>query len=127
VDNQLKFDGHIESQVKKANRLLGLIRRSFHYLDNETFCLLYKSLVRPHLEYGHVVYYPRYERQVALLEGVQRRGTKMVSDLRDLPYSERLRRLDLPSLVHRRKRGDLIEAYKYLHGKYKVEPCPFHC
>ena len=125
IDDRLKFDGHIEMQVKKGNELLGLIRHSFHYLDSETFFLLCKSMVCPHLEYRNVVYFHRYERNVAVLEGVQRRGTKMVSALKDLPYNERLRRLNLPSLVHRRKRGELIEVYKYLHGNYKVDPSSF--
>ena len=33
-----------------------------------------------------------------------------------ITYKERLRRLDLPTLVYRRHRGDVIEAYKYLKG-----------
>lgn len=85
--------------------------------------MLYKSLVHPHLEYGHVVYFHRYERQVALIENVQRRGTKMDSGLKDLTYADRLRLLNFPLMAHRR-RGDLIETYKYLHGLYNVEPCP---
>ena len=49
VDNKLKFDIHADNQAKKANSILGLIRRSFTYIDKDSFCMLYKSLVRVHL------------------------------------------------------------------------------
>ena len=124
IDNELKFDIHTEKQVNKANSQLGLIRRSFDTLDKETFINLYKSMVRPHLEYCHAISYPRLERQAKLLENVQRRATKLVPELKDLEYEERLRRLKLPSLRYRRERGDIIEAYKFLHDYYDVENNP---
>ena len=120
VDNELSFDSHIEGQVNKANKLLGLIRRSFDNLEAETFTILYKSLVRPILEYCNVVAHPQFERQRKLLEGVQRRATRMVPQLRGLDYIQRLEKLKLPSLYYRRARGDIIEAYKYLHGLYLI-------
>lgn len=124
IDNELKFDIHVERQVNKANAQLGLIRRSFDHLDKETFLHLYKSLVRTHIEYCNVVASPIYERQMKLLEGVQRRATKLVPGLQNLDYIDRLKALRLPSLYYRRLRGDIIETYKYLHNIYKVENCP---
>ena len=55
------------------------------------------------------------------LEDVQRRATKLLAHLRDKSYPERLRALSLPSLEHRRHRGDMIEVYKYINGFYKVD------
>ena len=57
--------------------------------------------------------------RVEQLEKVQRRATKLVASLRDMTYQERLQALDLPSLVYRRHRGDMIEVYKFIHGIYK--------
>ena len=68
--------------------------------------------------------YPLYERQAKLLEGVQRRATKLIPNLKEMNYNERLKVLKLPSLQYRRVRGDIIEAYKYLHKIYDVSPCP---
>ena len=56
------MDKHVEIQVNKANKILGMIRRAYTYIDKDTMRLLYKSLIRPHLEYGHVVAYPRYDK-----------------------------------------------------------------
>ena len=65
VDKDLKFTQHIESQVKKANRLLGLIRRSFTFMDKECMKQLFTSLVRPHLEFGNVAWAPYLEKSIS--------------------------------------------------------------
>ena len=114
----LKPHDHITQVVKKANQILGLIRRTFTHMDCHLMKMLFTSLVRPHLEYGNVVWHPCYLRDIELIESVQHRATRMIPGMSKLSYEERLRKMDLPTLEYRRKRGDAIEAYKYLHGKY---------
>jgi len=121
IDNNLKFSVQVEKAVSKANQLLGLIKRSFVYIDQQVMKHLYVAIVRPHLEYGNVVWHPRYKKDTDMLESVQHRATRLVPSLRSLNYSERLRAIELPSLMYRRFRGDAIEVYKYLHGLYKVD------
>ena len=55
-DNKLSFDSHIQSTVKKANRILGIIKRAFSHLDKASFIKLGKAMVRPILEYGNVIF-----------------------------------------------------------------------
>ena len=55
------------------------------------------------------------------MEAVQRRATKMVKGLRDTPYEDRLKILDIPALEERWSRGDVIETYKITTGKLKVD------
>ena len=92
--------------------------------DEEMLVLLYKSLVRPHLEYCHAVVYPQYVKHEKMLEAVQRRATRLVPKIRNKEYPERLKKLKLPSLAYRRRRGDMIEVYKYTHIVYKVHVQP---
>ena len=95
-----------------------MIRRSYTYLSCRNFPMLFKGLVRPHLEYAQAVWHPYKKKDIDTIEKVQRRATKQVQGISRLPYSERLKRLNLTTLAYRRRRGDLIETYKILHGKY---------
>ena len=121
VDTELTLEKHIESVV---NRMLGLIRRSYTYTDSQSLLKLYTSLVRPTLEYASAALTPILRRDQILLENVQRRATKLIPELRDRDYEDRLRALKLPSLYYRRARGDMIETYKFTHSIYKTEQEP---
>lgn len=122
VDKELKFHKQTAAAVKKANCSLGLIKKSFALLDHKTLPLLYKSLVRPHLEYGNVAWGPFYKEDAKLVERVQKRATKIIPKLKAMRYEDRLRNLNLPSLQHRRRRGDMIFAYKIMTDKVKINP-----
>jgi len=115
-DRNLSFDTHIQNSINKANKMIGLIKRTFTYLDRDTFLKLYKALVRPHVEYGNVIWHPHLKRQSIAVERVQRRATKLLKECHEMSYSERLLYLNLHSLKGRRLRGDLIEAYKLFNG-----------
>ena len=66
---------------------------------------LYKQMVRPHLEYAVQSWNPSLVRDKFLLEQVQRRATKLISYISELPYEQRLVRLGLTILELRRPRG----------------------
>lgn len=117
-DTKLSFGNHISSKVKKANQMYAMIRRTFRYLDHETFKPLYKAMVRSHLEFASSVFHPYKVADIDLIESVQRRATKQLPGLRNLSYPERLKKLRLPTLAYRRVRGDMIEMYKALSEKY---------
>ena len=57
-DEKLSFDTHIQKSINKANKMVGIIKRTFSFLDKQMFLSLYKSLVRPHLEYANAIWNP---------------------------------------------------------------------
>ena len=115
IDCNLSFRDHINSKVNLANRNLGIIFRTFTFLDEETFLHLYKSLVRPHVEYSTPNWSPYYKKYRIMIENVQRRATKLVTSLKNYSYPERLKKLGLPTLEYRRERADLIQVFKILN------------
>ena len=58
LDGELRFDEHVTRKVRVANAIVGQIRRSFSYLDCNSFRRLYTAFVRPHLEYAQAVWSP---------------------------------------------------------------------
>ena len=118
IDDKLNFETHTSTKINKANSVMGVIRRTFNYMNNRSFMILYKSLVRPILEYANQVWSPQLKKHINAIENVQRRATKTVPGLSEKTYEQRLRDLDLPTLAFRRLRGDMIEVYKQLTDKY---------
>jgi hypothetical protein len=94
-------------------------------MDCTTFKLLYTALVRPHLEYANQVWCPYLKKHIEAIEIVQRRANKHIPGLSSLSYEDRLRKLKLPTLAYRRSRGDMIELYKILTGKYDEDVSNF--
>jgi len=88
---------------------LGALPPDPHYtlihMDKSTFVLLYKAMVRPHLEYANSVWCPFKKGDIENIEKVQKRATKLIISLKKLPYLERLRKLKLPTLKYRRLQG----------------------
>ena len=111
----MSFREHTANKINIANSITGLIRRSFTFRDCESFRNLYCAFVRPHLEYGQSIWSPHLLRDIDAIEKVQMRATKIVDGLQNLSYSERLKKLNLPTLAYRRLRGDLIEMFKHVH------------
>ena len=83
-------------------------------MDKKLFLQLYKILIHSIVDYGIVVWYPSTRKNIQLIENIQKRVTKIVPELKDLPYEERLRMLNLPTLLYRRQRFDLIQIFKII-------------
>ncbi len=77
--------------------------------------------MRPRLEYCVQAWCPYLQKDIAVLEKVQRRATKMILACRTDSYEDRLKYTDLTSLVCRRRRGDMIEVFKLLKGMEKID------
>jgi len=89
-------------------------------LSISSFVLVYKNLVRSHLDYCNCVWNPYRKSNIETLKMFQKRVTKILPKIRHLKYSDRLKKCKLPTLHYRRIRGDMIETYKILTGKYDM-------
>jgi len=118
-DEKLNFSQHISERINKAYSVLWLIRRNFRDIGSAAFVLIYKHLVRSHhLEYNNSVWASYRKSDIDKLEKVQKRATKMIQEMGNFKYPERLRQFELPTLAHRRNRGDMIVTYKLISGLY---------
>ena len=117
ITNNLKPSGHCDKVAGKANKMLGLIKRTITNKNEETIIKLYKALVRPHLEYAQQFWSPYQDNDIEKIEKVQHRATKCIPRLRHMYYEDRIRDIDLFSLKKRRLRGDLIELFKIVTNK----------
>ena len=106
--------------VNKTSRMLGLVRATFTCIDETTLPRLFTTMVHPHLEYGSVIWCRRFQRDKLEVE-IQRRATKLIPNLRSLPYRDRLKAFRLPSLCYCRRLGDMLQVYKILKGIDRLE------
>ena len=125
IDNSLSSSKHCAKAVATANKVLGMINRTYSCKSKENILCLYKSLVRPHLEYCCQIWRPYHQKDIDNIEKVQRRVTRMISECSLLNYSDRLVITGLLSLEMRRLRADLIEVFKIVKGFEKVNSSLF--
>ena len=110
---------------KASNIVIGLIKRNINNRSKEGMLILYKTLVRPLLDYCVQVWKPYLRKDINVLEKIQKRYTKMIDGCKKLNYEQRLSKLNLTTLEERQKRLDMIQVYKILHDNYNVYPKEF--
>ena len=121
ISGDLKPSTQCSKAAGKANCILGMMARTFHYRNKETWLKLYRTYVRPHLEYAIPSWSPWYEQDKKLLEKVQSRAIRMCTNLRGDDYEEKLKNAGLETLEKRRLNYDLTQVWKILHGFDNVD------
>jgi hypothetical protein len=116
VTSNLSWSEHTSYVVKRANKIVYLLSKTFTKTTLAVTAKLIKSYVRPVLEFGHGVWAPNLKRDIDLLESVQRRATRIPFGRNRPEYSERISLMNLPLLSDRRKRGDVILVHQALTG-----------
>ncbi len=110
------YDEHVRNTVLKTARKAGMVLKVFRTRDAEFLKRVFISYIRPSLEYASSVWSSSGVSLNASLERVQRRYTKRICGLKDVPYEQRLCVLGLSTLAKRRLYHDLVLTYKCLHG-----------
>ncbi|XP_028407530.1 uncharacterized protein LOC114530144 [Dendronephthya gigantea] len=114
ITKNLSWSQHVAITVNKANKVLGIIKRTVGPVDKSVFSMLYKSLVRPILEYAVPVWSPYLVKDIQALEKVQRRASRIAlrQKRQDMSYEDRIKILKWSTLEKCRLYLSLIECYK---------------
>ena len=121
ISSSMKPAKQCAAAANSANFALGQMLRSFHYRKKTHLVPLFKTFVRPKLEFAAASWNPWQEGDIKTLEKVQERFVKQLSDVKGSTYEEKVKNAGLSTLKGRRKRGDAIETFKVLNGFSKVE------
>ena len=92
---------------------MGLIRRSYTYLDKNSFRYLFNALVRPHLEYCVSIWYSLLKKDEELIQNVLHCTSKLLPGISNFSYADCL------FAIYRWIKGDMIQVNKILHGEYE--------
>ena len=110
LDSELNFNAHVDQKIKKCNRIIGFIRRLSINLLRDALLTIYKSFVRPHLDYGDILYdEPNNENFQKKIEKVQCRACPAITGAIQETSGTKLHdELGLHSLIKRRWCNKLI-------------------
>ena len=120
VDADLKFHQHIRNTANKAGGLAQNVLKLTVSHTPDFMISIFHSHIRPIIEYCSCVWFTGYRGDIRLLESVQRRWTKRVSNMSNLDYGSRLRALDQFSVHGRLLRADMIQCWKMFHEKCSI-------
>ena len=125
IDNKLKFRNHISAVLKKAYLRSRTLLQKIKTKSSKTWVTVYKSYIRPLLEYATEIWNPHIKKEIIRLEKFQKFFTKKIfwkCHLPNLPYSQRLEYLNISTLEDRRKYLDLLTAFKIIRKETHLNP-----
>ena len=126
ISEDLKWEHHINMVCTKVRRLIDFIYRNLYFHSSPEFLLsIYKSLVRPHLEYCNIVWDPHQKFLQGRLRSVERFGLKVALKCWDwsISYNDLITMAELTPLEIRWIQAKYIFVYKVL---YKLAYLPDH-
>ncbi|XP_065296698.1 uncharacterized protein [Dermacentor albipictus] len=131
ITSTLTWSAHITFIINNANRMLGYIRRNFSKAPSSLKLLLYKTLIRPKLEYAASIWDPHHENLIHSLEMVQNNSVRFILSNynRTASISSMKSSLNLPSLASRRKAFRICLFHKMFHHPHlrsELIPPPRH-
>ena len=81
---------------------------------------VYKSLIRSIIDYLVLVYRTETKKNTQFIENMQRRTTRIIPELRGLAYKQRIEALNLPKLLYRTQKYNMIQISTIIHNLENV-------
>ena len=116
INSDLSWSPHVANLCTKTRKLIGLLYRRFYKsADTKTLLQLYKSFIRPHLEYCSIVWDPYLTKDVETLEKVQRFGLRVCLKNWTMSHDQLLQQANVSSLSVRRAHSKLCHIFKIMN------------
>lgn len=115
IDNKLSWSEQCVSASRRAYAVFYNLKRIFKSPSSIICKRLYTTYIRPHLEYASPVWRPHLQKDQKMLDRVQHAVTRWPLDFKLLQYSDRLKKMNLPSLEARQRRSDLVQTYRIIN------------
>jgi hypothetical protein len=117
IDNNLKFDSHINTLSKELNSRIGLIFRLKQFLPKNTLNFLYKSIIRPKLEYGVVLWGYTYSTHIDIIVKIQKKIARIISNSTPMANSAPIfASLEWMPIQNALKYQTVLYIYKAING-----------
>ena len=122
IDSSQKFHSHIEKLAGMCNGITTNILVCTVCREPEFMMNIYLTHIRPKIDYCSSLWNQGFLGDTRRLERIQRRWTRAVRGLEEVPYSQRLQLLNLFSIQGRLLRSDLIMVWRIFNNKCAVKP-----
>lgn len=116
VSNDMTWNSHILSIAAKATKKAAWVLNTFYSRSELMMITIYKSLVRSHLEYCCPLWNPQDNKNIQILENIQKNFLRKIPSLNHLSYWEKLKKLRLQSLQRRRERYCIVHMWKIINN-----------
>ena len=117
ISEDLKTHNQVSQACQRAHREIDRIRCSFISRSPAFISGMYKTFVRPHLEYCIEVWNPSFQGDINKMEKVQNKMSRLIQNGHLKTAEERNEALGITSHQKRRLRGDLINIYKNINDR----------
>ncbi len=122
INGNLNWETHINSKIAKADKMLGLVKRTVGYrCPQKTKQTLYNTLVKSSLSYGSIIWSYGSKKMLKRIESVQRRATKYITSDYNSDYKTRLLKCNLLPLSYSKEVNDICFLYKCIHQIYNID------
>nr|CAD2205225.1 unnamed protein product [Meloidogyne enterolobii] len=126
--DKLSFEAHLTKIIKKAYHRSILVLNNINSSNPKIFSLAFKSYVRPILEYASIIWSPKTKKLILKIEQIQKWFTRIAlakCKISKMNYENRLKFLNLESLVLRRTLFDLSTIFRLTKNFTHLDPTRF--